>query len=110
MKPAKPLKDRLTKRVLERLRTRKVTNKEVAREMGVSESYLSRIVAGMQTKEPGQTVIERNANAQLAKTRRHFRTKLAKEVIRNRKTCTDAAAEAGCSERTMFRYIARYKA
>lgn len=109
MKPTKPLKDRLGKRLLEQLRTRKITNKQAAEQLGVSESYLSRTVAALQEKEPGQSVIERKANSELAKTRRQFRTKLAKEVLRKRKSCEQAASEAGCSVRTMFRYVEKYR-
>ena len=88
---------------------RKLTNSQAAEKLQVSESYLSRTVAALQTKVPGQTVLQRKANADLTRTRRHFRTKLAKEVIRGRKTMAQAAKEAGCSLRTMFRYVEKYR-
>lgn len=108
-KPLKPLRDRLGVRLLNNLRTRKITNAQAADELGVSESYLSRTVAAIQEKEPGETTAQRAANSELAKTRRVFRTKLAKEVLRRRKTIEDAAKEADCSIRTMFRYVERYR-
>lgn len=110
MKTTKPLKDRLGKRLLEQLHTRKITNKEAAEQLGVSESYLSRTVAAIQDKVPGQTVLERKANSELATIRRQYRTKLAKDVLRKRTTIAEAADAAGCSERTMFRYVERYRA
>lgn len=110
MKTTKPLKDRLGKRLLDQLHTRKITNKEAAEQLGVSESYLSRTVAAFQDKVPGPTVLERKANSELARIRRQYRTKLAKDVIRNRTTIAEAANAAGCSERTMFRYVAQYTA
>lgn len=109
MKKPKPLIDRLNQRLLKQLAARKITNAQAAEQLGVSETYLSRIVASMQDKVPGETVIKRKANAALAKTRRDFRVKLAKEVLRNRKTYEDAASEAGCSVRTMFRYVEKYR-
>lgn len=109
MKTSKSLKDRLGKRLLEQLHTRKITNKQAAEQLGVSESYLSRTVAAIQDKVPGQTVLERKANSELATIRRQYRTKLAKDVIRKRTTVAAAADAAGCSERTMFRYVERYR-
>jgi AraC-like DNA-binding protein len=109
MKNPKPLIDRLSKKLLDDLQKRKITNAQAAEKLGVSESYLSRTVAALQTKVPGETVQQRKANADLTRTRRQFRTKLAKEVIRGRKTVQAAATEAGCSVRTMFRYVERYR-
>lgn len=109
MKNAKPLIERLSPSLLEKLRTRKLTNAQAAEKLQVSESYLSRTVAALQTKVPGPTVQVRKANSDLTKTRRNFRVTLAKQVLNGRKSVTLAAKEAGCSVRTMFRYIERYR-
>ena len=109
MKKPKPLIERLNQRILKQLQTRKITNREAADQLGVSETYLSRTVAAIQTKEPGKSVELRKANAELAKIRKTFRIKLAKEVLKGRKLHDDAATEAGCSVRTIFRYVERYR-
>lgn len=110
MATAKPLIERIPKRMLEKLRTRKMKNSEAAEELGVSETYLSRIVASLQDKEPGKTTAEREAARKLYATRIEFRDKLAKAVMNNRMTMEQAVKQAKCSERTIFRHIAKYRA
>ncbi len=108
-KPQKPLEQRLTKKLLHALQTRKITNREAAEQLGVSETYLSRKVAAIQSKVPGETQPVREAAHKLFQTRRQFRERLAKKVLKSSMTVTQAAAEANCSERTMFRYVAAYR-
>jgi transposase len=107
-KQPKPLKDRLTKTLLEKLRLRKLTNAEAAEQLGVSESYLSRTVATIQRKEPGKTLAARKAAHALAVQRRQHRERLAKEVKNGVLDVDAAAARAKCSVRTMSRYVAAY--
>lgn len=108
MAQPKPLRDRLTQHMLERLRTRKMTNEEAADKLGVSVTYLSRIVATMQTKERGQTMLEREAVSKLAAERRHHRERMAKEVKNGNLDVATAAKRAKCSERTIKRFVAAY--
>lgn len=110
MKKPKPLIQRLTPTLLKQLQQRKVTNSEAADKLGVSHTYLSRVVSALQKKEPGKTIAHRKAASEIYGTRRQFREKLAKAVLAGRKTTPEAAAEAQCSERTMFRYVASYRA
>lgn len=109
MAQPKPLKDRLTVPLLEKLRTRKLTNAEVAGKLGVSETYLSRTVAALQDKVPGTTTKERAAKAKLAKARRQTRENYAVRVKNGELDTAAAATRAHCSERTMARYVAAYK-
>jgi transposase len=109
MATAKPLIERIPKRTLAALRTRKIKNAEAAEELGVSETYLSRVVAQLQAKEPGKTTAQREAAAKLYKTRIEFRDKLAKMVMKGTMDMAKACKEAKCSERTMFRHIAKYR-
>jgi transposase len=108
MKKPKPLKDRLTQALLQRLRTRKITNREAAEQLNVSETYLSRTVAAMQEKEPGVTTAERAAASELAAERRAYRERLAKDVKNGVVDIATAAKRANCSERTISRYVAKY--
>lgn len=108
MKQPKPLVDRLTPTMLERLRTRKIKNKDAAERLGVCETYLSRVVSSMQEKEPGQTTQQRSEASLLANERRHHRERLAKEVKNGQLDVAQAAERANCSERTIMRYVAAY--
>lgn len=105
----KPLIDRLTPSLLKKLQSRKITNSEAANSLNVSETYLSRVVATLQTKEPGKTRIEREAAKTLFKARLNTRALLAKEVIKGTKTLAKACKSANCSERTMLRWVAKYR-
>jgi AraC-like DNA-binding protein len=109
MKPTKPLAKRLTKRTLAQLQARKITNAQAAEQLGVSETYLSRTVAALQDKVPGTSMQKRSAAAKLYKTRQEQRDILAKRVNKGKLTIAAAAEQAGCSERTMFRYVAKYR-
>lgn len=104
----KPLRDRLTPAMLERLRTRKITNAQAAEKLEVSETYLSRTVAAMQEKTPGEVMLARAAAAKLVAERRHHRERLAKEVKNGNLDVGTAAKRAKCSLRTMSRYVAAY--
>ncbi len=108
-KPKKTLSEKLTPRLLERLRTRKITNREAAEGLGVSSSYLSRTVAAMQKKEPGKTTAARKAAQKLYAARIEFRDKLAKQVLAGRRKLETACEMAQCTQRTMFRHMAKYR-
>lgn len=110
MATEKPLIERLRKRDLELLRTRKATNAQMAEKYGVSEPYMSRVVASVQEKEPGKTTAQREAAAKLYKVRIEFRDKLAKQVMAGKRTMANACEQAGCSERTIFRHIEKFRA
>lgn len=104
----KPLSERISKRMLEQLRTRKLSNAQAAAQLGISETYLSRTVAALQEKEPGQTTKARKAAAMLRETRTSIRQNLAKAVLKGTITVAQAAKRAGCNERTIYRYMAEY--
>lgn len=108
-KQPKPLRDRLNKALLNQLQKRKITNAEAAASLGVSETYLSRVVAAMQDKVPGKTAAVRAAAKKIYKARTETRSQLAKKVLKGRLTVEEAAEQANCSARTMFRYVAAYR-
>lgn len=109
MSRPKALINRLGKRLLAQLRTRKITNREAAEQLGVSEWYLSRVVRSLQEKEPGKTTAQRAEAAKLAATRTKMREILAKKVLKNQITLAEAALQANCTERTIQRYMALYR-
>lgn len=80
------------------LRARETTNREVAICLGCNEQALSRLLGTLGfEKEPA---IDRAAVSRLAKERRAFRAHVA-----NTMTPEAAAAAAGVSLRTIYRYI-----
>lgn len=94
--------------LLEMLRLRQVTNRQVAAQAGVSEEHLARVLASMGIqKVRGEVVARRAAVRELADERRKHRQNLAKSVISGKLTIETAAAQAECSERTLYRYIKR---
>lgn len=105
----KPLVERLNPKLLEQLRTRKVTNAVAAEALGVHETYLCRVLSELgEEKVKGSTSAHREARAKLTKARNDTRILLAKKVNRLEMTIERAAKEANCSVRTMFRYCAKY--
>lgn len=105
----KTLVERLNMKLLEQLRTRRVTNRAAAEALGVSEIYLSRTLSELgATKVQGATTKHREARAKLDKARSQMRTVLAKKVNRQEMTIEQAAKDANCSVRTMFRWCAKY--
>jgi transposase len=104
MKKLKPLKDRISTSVLKKLKTRKMTNAEAAEKYGVSPNYICRIVGEIQTKNPGSTPTTRKAASIAAAERKTFRTQLAKRCAAGKMTWAEAAEQAGCSVRTIYRY------
>lgn len=110
MATTKPLSERISQADLNRFKARKLTNAELAEKYGVSETYLSRTVSAMGiTKEPGVTTEQREAAHKLFKARIDFRDRLAKEVIQGKTTFEKAVKAAKCTERTMFRHMAKYR-
>lgn len=104
----KPLIERLNDVLLAQLRERKITNKAAAEALGVSEFYLSRTVARLQPKKPGDTPKQRQARSKLFKARTDTRATLAKQVNKGELTLAQACKRANCSERTMYRWCEKY--
>lgn len=84
---------------LERLRTREITNRDVALLLVCNEQALSRLLGTMGfEKEPA---IDRKAASALNAERKAFRHKLANDPALSME---EAAARAGVTPRTMYRY------
>jgi transposase len=79
------------------LQKRKVTNRAVAKVLGVSEAHLSRVLKGIIVKDPANN--ERKARKDLLATRKIFRDSVA-----NTLSIKEAAKRANCSERTIYRH------
>lgn len=102
----KALRERLTPGILEALRLRQTSSRAVAKLYEVSESYLCRTLAELNLERiPAPTMEQRKASRVLTAARTYHRTQLAKEVKAGRKTVVTAAREAGCSVRTIHRYM-----
>lgn len=101
----KPLRERLTPDLLERLRTRQMTNKEAAALLNVNASYLSFVFNQLDSRNPGEVSVNRLWLKKLMAARRDVKLREAKFVIDGHKSLQQAAKKARCSERTMRRYI-----
>mgnify|MGYP000965452289 CR=1 FL=1 len=100
------LRERITAQQREDLYNRRITTREMASQLGVSETHLSRTFPG---KIPGQAQATRKEKRILLAVRNEFRDKLAAEVIAGRLDRRKAARTANCSERTMWRHIAHVR-
>lgn len=96
------LKDSLAP-YLESLRTRAMTNREVAAALGVNETYLSRVLGQMGfVKDAPQSVKERQRQHELFAARIQHRQHVAKTL-----PAKEAAKAANCSLRTISRWKSR---
>lgn len=100
------LRERITAQQREDLYNRRITTREMASQLGVSETHLSRTFPG---KIPGQAQATRKEKRILLAVRNEFRDKLAAEVLAGRLDRRKAALTANCSERTMWRHIANVR-
>lgn len=80
---------------LEQLRTRQMTNRAVAKELGVSEEHLSRVLKTLITKEPA---FDPGKRKELLAARRQHRIAAAQTL-----PVAEAARAAKCSVRTIYR-------
>lgn len=88
---------------LDSLKSRSATNREVARALGVSETYLSRVLGKMGfVKDAPQSVKERQRQHELFAARIEHRQHVAKTL-----PAKEAAKAANCSLRTISRWKSR---
>ena len=76
--------------------SRQITNRELSKILNVSEAHISRMLKMMGIKRPPPEYI---AKRLLAEARREYRRKLARTL-----TPAQAAVQANCTERTIYRY------
>jgi AraC-like DNA-binding protein len=91
----------MAKELYDDLYNRRKTVREVAKELGVSENYLSHAIPERAPKR----------NPKLLKvTRRMYQDQIARETIEGKHTVTQGAELAYVSERTFFRRLAALRA
>lgn len=98
--------------LLQAYRDRRVTAAQLAAQFGHATSYLLSTLSrlGVKRHREGPSTYEiQKKNSLLAATRREFRSFLAKKVEKREISLEKAAEIAGCSERTMRRYLERHK-
>lgn len=103
--PAKLLSD---PSILAAYRERKVTAKDIAEQFGYRESYVLTVLSRLGVRRPqapNSTYQQQKQANLLAETRKEFREFLAGKVRVGTYTLQRAAEIAGCSERTMRRYV-----
>lgn len=101
---------KLTSDIIDKLQSRSVKHRDIAEELKVSPTHLSRTLAEKNYKRtPSPLVIQRKNTSLLYQTRAESREALAKRVIDKLLDLKEAQELAGCSERTLRRYVAKLK-
>jgi AraC-like DNA-binding protein len=91
-------------RLLQKYADRVLSRGEVAQMLGVTERQVNRYMKdhGFE-RQPSPSALDR----ELAAKHRLARQTAAEMVLEGKLTITDAARRAGCSERTIYRYLKR---
>lgn len=92
---------------LTRYAERKLTRARAAKALGVSERQLTR---RMQETGLERIESERHLRQQRTQDMREIREAAARLVANRKLSVQQAAARAGCNQRTIYRYVARLKA
>lgn len=102
--------DKLTPAHAEGLANRTVKQKDLAKELKVTSTHLSRTLSEQGYKRtPSPEVQRRKAASALASARLDNRQTIAEKVLSKTLNITTAAKLANCSERTLHRYIAKIR-
>jgi len=104
------LKTRLLERpeIIVRLMTWEMTYEQAAQVLDVSVDHLTHTVIELVgRRKPAPAHQKRKLNSQLASTRKDYRKMLAFQVLNGSLTIENAAKQAKCTERTIYRYIER---
>lgn len=95
-----------TEEIFHNLEQRKISSTEAARLLNVSLPHLSRTLAASNFKKiPATVAATRAKNSEAYKDRQTQRTHLAQQVKSKQLKIAEAAKLAGCSIRTLFRYV-----
>lgn len=100
-----PFLKRITEEHKQDFHTRRVSAKTLSKLYGVTPKYVRTSLPIRPTQLPAK-----QQKQALAKVRREFRMALAGKVDAESLTVKQACAQAHCSERNMFRYLAKYRA
>lgn len=90
--------------LLHRYARRRITRAEVAKRLGVTERQVTRYMRELGlARDPSASFIER----QTAAKHKLVRITAARLVAEGKLSIADAARRAGCSQRTIYRYLKR---
>jgi Fic family protein len=104
------LAHKLTPDILNELQSRSVKHRDIAKQLSVSPTHLSRILAEQKFKRtPSPDVIERKKASLIYRARAENRQVIAQGVVNGTLDIKTAQEIADCSERTIRRYIAKLK-
>lgn len=102
------LKTRLLERpdIIVKLMTWEMTYEEAAKILKVSTDHLTHTVIDLVgPRKPAPKFQQRKRNSELAATRKDFRLSLAYQVLAGTLSIEDAAEQAKCTTRTIYRYL-----
>lgn len=102
--PARPtsLQSRITEQQKRDLYSRKITTRDLAKELDVHEKWLS-------IKFPGKCPPNSEQAKELAKARKEFKLAVGVEVLEGKYTIREASVVASVSWNTMFRFVKQAK-
>jgi transposase len=88
----------------------KLTRREAARRLGISERHVNRLMRAKDVRRPRGEARERREEARAAaEERRSMRLDNAARAAAGRQSLAEAAVNAGCSQRTIYRWVARLR-
>jgi AraC-like DNA-binding protein len=104
------LAHKLTPDILDQLQSRSVKHQDIAEQLNVSPTHLSRTLAEQKFKRtPSPDVIERKKASLIYRARAENRQVIAQKVVNKTLDIKTAQEIANCSERTLRRYMAKIK-
>lgn len=104
------LVSKITPEVIKELKARKLKQTDLAKTLNVSQTHLSRTLATLNYKRtPSPEVIVRKQASTIYQARSENRQVIAQKVSDKTLDIKTAQEVAGCSERTLRRYIAKLK-
>ena len=110
-KPNKLRPNTVASKVTDEVKTllfqRKLTTRQLAKELNVSEKYLSGLFPGKDQSNTKKATLKEKA--ELIAARKDFRLALAKEILEGKYTITEASQVAFVSYNTMLRTLAKAK-
>ena len=101
---------KLTPEVINQLKSRQLKHQDLAKQLNVSPTHLSRTLAEQKFKRtPSPDVIERKKASLIYQARAENRQGIAKKILNGTLDIKTAQEIASCSERTLRRYMAKLK-
>lgn len=91
--------------VMRRIAQDAITRAAAAKRLGVSERHVNRLMRRNGVKRPARPKSSRHGERVTAQARRAAKERAARAALAGQCTVENAAMQAGCSPRTMYRWV-----